>query len=178
MSLEGSKRILRGKRPLVLVIMVAIICLLVWIALHRDPKAALHQFHTYGDGVEEAVAEDMLMDPLILAGKRVVPLVIEEVRNREMPRRRYAIGFLGNGSYRQALPVLEQILSDASEIDYFRGDALHAIYLIDGSLGCKYAQVHGGDRDYVGRIACDILAGRSWLKDRRSYWDALVGRHD
>ena len=73
----------------------------------RNPRDALQDFLTGHDR-----AEDQLMDPLILCGGRVVPLVIAEIQNKDMHRRRYAIGFLGNGHYSEALPVLEKILSD------------------------------------------------------------------
>src|SRR5262249_34357032 len=126
----------------------------------------------------EGVAEDMLMDPLILAGDKVVPLVIEAVKNKEMERRRYAIAFLGNGSYKQAIPVLEEILGDASEKDYVRGDALQSIYQIDDALGLHYAQEHQDSLDSLGQRAKDILSGRDYIKERRSYADALMGKHD
>lgn len=128
----------------------------------KSPEAALAEFYEY-DGME-----GQLMDPLIRAGDKVVPLVIEKVRDKNMPRRRYAIGFLGNGSYRQALPVLQQILQDTTEEDYFRGDALQSIYQIDESLGVSYAQRYQGESNYVGKIAGEILAGSSWLKERRT----------
>jgi len=44
-------------------------------------------------------------DPLILNGRRVVPLVIAELPNKNMRLRRDAIGFLGNGGYPEGLPV-------------------------------------------------------------------------
>jgi len=130
----------------------------------KSPEAALAEFYEY-DGMEE-----QLMDPLIRAGEKVVPLVIEKVKDKNMPRRRYAIGFLGNGAYRQALPVLQQILQDTTEEDYFRGDALQSIYQIDESLGVSYARKYQGESNYVGKIAKDILAGSSWLKERRTAW--------
>lgn len=137
----------------------------------KSPQAALEEFYTY-DG-----AEDMLMDPLILAGEDVVPLVIEKIKDKNMPRRRYAIGFLGNGEYRQALPVLQQILQDETEKDYFRGDALQSIYMIDEPLGVELAQQHTGESNFVGWIAKSILKGEEWLKLRRSYSDAARGYH-
>jgi hypothetical protein len=45
-----------------------------------------------------------------------------------MPRRRYALSFLGEGNYSQALPALEAIALDETEKNYFRADALKAIY--------------------------------------------------
>jgi hypothetical protein len=72
----------------------------------------------------------MQTEPLEQEGARVVPLVIKEISNRAMPNRRYAISFLGEGRYAEALPVLERILSDPTEIEYFRADALLAIFEI------------------------------------------------
>jgi len=54
---------------------------------------------------DAAKAEDQLMDPLLLAGDDVVPLVIDELPDKEMRLRRYAIGFLGNGRHTPALPA-------------------------------------------------------------------------
>lgn len=54
-----------------------------------------------------------------------------------MPLRLYAIGFLGVGEYRQAIPVLEEIVRN--ENDDLRGSALFAIHLIDEQLGKKFA---------------------------------------
>src|SRR5262245_45882955 len=105
-------------------IMIASISLLAAASLFAgfvmlmSAEGALNRFYTYGNDPDDAVAEDMLMDPLIVAGEKVVPLVIREIKNKEMPRRRYAIGFLGNGSYKQALPALEDIFQDLSEKDY------------------------------------------------------------
>jgi hypothetical protein len=112
-----------------LIIMGIIFATIVWWAFAQDPfrnpKDALQDFLTAHNR-----AEDQLMDPLILCGRRVAPLVIAEIQNKDMHRRRYAIGFLGNGHYSEALPVLEKILSDGSEIFYFRADALIAIFQI------------------------------------------------
>lgn len=68
----------------------------------------------------------------------MVPTICEAVKNKDMKRRRYAIGALGYINDRAALPTLEAILSDESEIDYFRGDALHSIYQIDRKRGLSY----------------------------------------
>ena len=139
--------------------------------LTSSPEAALEQFYN------NAGPEDTLIDPLIIAGDKVVPLVLREVKNKNMPRRRYAIGFLGNGSYREALPVLEAILQDAGEEDYFRGDALHSIYQIDESLGRELAQNYKGTANTLGDISRQVLEGDADLKKRRSYLDAVRSKH-
>lgn len=137
-----------------------------------SPEAALEQFYN------NKGAEDTLMDPLIIAGEKVVPLVLKEVKNKAMPRRRYAIGFLGNGSYREALPALETILQDVGEKDYFRADALISIYQIDESLGGELAQKYKGEKNTLGDISRRVLAGDAELKKKRSYSDAVAGKHE
>ncbi len=139
----------------------------------RNPRDALQDFLTGHDR-----AEDQLMDPLILCGGRVVPLVIAEIQNKDMHRRRYAIGFLGNGHYSEALPVLEKILSDGLETFYFRADALEAIYQIASDRARELAPKYVSDQDLLGRIAQDIVARRNPVHFTRSYWQALSGRHE
>jgi nitrogen fixation-related uncharacterized protein len=139
----------------------------------RDPKEALQDFYE-----AEERAEDQLMDPLILNGRRVVPLAIAEVPNKEMKHRRYAIGFLGNGQYRDALPVLEQILADETELYYFRVDALEGIFRISPVRARELASRHVKGKDLLGRIAQEIEAGGSPGSWARSYWQALLHVHE
>lgn len=138
----------------------------------RDPKAALADFYA-----AEGRAEDMLMDPLILNGKPVVPLVMEAVSNKNMEKRRYAICFLGNGKYREALPLLERILNDNSEINYSQADALEAIAAISPQrakqLASDYVEVGG----LLGDVAAMIVEGRPMNYCARSWWEAFKGHH-
>lgn len=128
---------MRRERWAGLVIVLALLAGSIW-ALFRNPfgtpEDALAAF--YGG---EPRHECELADPLRRAGKAVVPLVIAELPNRSMPQRRYAIGFLGDGGYREALPVLELIARDKTEQDHFRGDALLAIANIDLELARRIA---------------------------------------
>lgn len=151
------------------------ICGAVWIAAVKPwltPEQILQRFHS------NIAAEDMLMDPIILGGKKVVPLIINEVQRRDMPRRRYAIGFLGNGLYPEAIPTLEKILEDETEKDYIRGDALKAIYQIDSSHGTKKAELYVTRKDNLGEMARQITKRSTVATDRRSYLQALLGLHD
>ena len=107
---------------------LVILCVLILFLARESypsPEAALAAF--YGG---EPRPECMQANPLRSEGQRVVPLLLRELPNKSMPRRRYAIGFLGEGRYEEALPALERILADLTEIDYFRADALLAIYAI------------------------------------------------
>jgi hypothetical protein len=107
---------------------LSLAALIYWFGVrspHPTAEAALAAF--YGG---ESRPECLLTQPLQQHGSSVVPLIIRDLPNRTMPRRRYAIGFLGEGRYREALPVLEHIFSDTTEIYYFRADALIAMFEI------------------------------------------------
>src|SRR5262245_36870293 len=119
-----------ARRPSALVLAATLsLSVSIYWFLVRSPyptaEAALEAF--YGG---EPRPECMQAAPLEWHGSKVVPLVVRDLPNKTMPRRRYAIGFLGDGRYPEALPVLEHILSDETEIYYFRADALLAIYRI------------------------------------------------
>jgi hypothetical protein len=165
------------RSSLILGLSVILIVLPIGIASNRfttasRPEDAMQHFY------ENQGPEDTLMDPLILAGEAVVPLVIERIKDKTMPRRRYAIGFLGNGSYSQSLPGLQTILQDSLELDYFRSDALHSIYQIDEALGLQYAQKYRYESNNLGKVSQDLLSQKVLVPDHRTYLDALLGRHD
>jgi hypothetical protein len=60
---------------------------------------------------------------------------------------------------------LETILKSKEEIYYFRGDALHAIYQIDKSLGKSYAAEFGGEHEYLKRLQVSIERDDKWLTE-------------
>jgi hypothetical protein len=139
----------------------------------RNPGEALEDFYEAKDR-----AEDQLMDPLILTGRSVVQLVLKELPNKDMRLRRYAIGFLGNGRYSEALPLLEVILNDESEIDYFRADALRSIFQISQSRAREMAQNFVNGQELLGEVARKIVAGKTPIIFERSYWEAFRRVHD
>ena len=147
-------------------------------AENLDPNQAVQLFLT------AEVAEDQLMDPLILAGKDAVPLVIKKLRYKDMSRRRYAIGALGNIGDKASIPILIQILEDDTEADYYRCDALNAIGMIDFELARQ--RVKKGLDDSV---ICLSVLGKTlltvnkeqWIKTnymRRSISQARAGTHE
>lgn len=139
----------------------------------RSPEDALRDFYEARDR-----AEDQLMDPLIRNGRRVVPLVIAELPNMDVRRRGYAIMFLGNGGYHEALPMLERVLLNESEENAFRADALQAIFQISPQRARDLAPRHMRGEDLLGRVARKIVAGRSPVYWTRSYWQAVLGTHE
>jgi hypothetical protein len=154
----------------------ALLGALGFTALRPSASRALASFYEHGAKPADFVTEDMQMDPLILAGDRVVPLVLRDITNPLMPKRRYAIGFLGNGGYREAKPALRRLLSDPGESAIFRGDALKAIAQIDPDEGRQLASTYAADPSVLGYSARAILAGGT--RAPRGYVQALLGCHD
>ena len=121
-------------------------------------------------------AESQLMDPLILHSSAVRARVIEEIRDKNMDRRRYAIGFLGNMEIGESLPALRTVLDDGTEKDYFRADALGSIYRIDRTEGLRWAADFAGRDDILGIVSRELLAGREPY--RRTFFEALTDWKD
>jgi len=140
-----------------------------------SPQRAMKVF--YGRQPENSfriVAEETLMDPLIVSGDRVVPLILQEIRNRSMERRVYAIGFLGYGKYVEAIPDLVLILMDGQDSEHARGSALRAIHRISPRLGRRLAAEYSERSDSLGVSAARIVEGDPALLERRGRWDALL----
>ena len=127
--------------------------LLVIADMYLTPaEKVLKEFYT------AQLPECSLTAPLEWAGSRMVPLVIKEVANKSMPRRRYAISFLGDMRRREALPLLETVLADITERQEFRGDALEAIYRIDRHRGLELAADPSDAPPYLERVRHYVLA--------------------
>jgi len=112
-----------------------------------------HAFYDLGDHEPE------LDDPLIKRGPAMVPAICEAVTHSDMKYRRYALSALGYIRDPEALPCLERILRDEEELDYFRGDALEAMYRINQQLGERYVVEFGGRGGYLLLIADLISRG-------------------
>jgi len=110
--------------------------------------------------------EPELMDPLIEAGPKMTQAICEAVLHKDMMYRRYAIGALGFIGDRGALPTLERIINDGSEKDYFRGDALQAVYHIDKVLGRRRAEQYLHGPEYLKMISEAIKRNEQWLTER------------
>jgi len=169
--------ILFAERMKKTIITIAVLCVSAVVVVAIWPRqptmdSVMDDFHA-----TEGRAEDMLMDPLILNADLVKDRVIQDIENTEMDKRRYTIGFLGNERISEAIPVLLQVLSDESEKDYFRGDALESIFQIDERQGRQRAGEYSSREDYLGRIAKGLLDG-SHKPYVRTKADARIGRHD
>jgi hypothetical protein len=153
-----TSRIVFGAAALSLIVLVV-----AWAAYYgplRSPEAAFRDFAN-----PEKRPEALLRDPLIRAGPRVLPLVLDAIKDRNFRLRRYAIGHLGCERYAPALPALERIVADPTEQDYFRGDALIAIWQIDRKRGEALVQEYAGAQDYLGSTARELRGNRKYADD-------------
>jgi len=139
-----------------------------------SPERALHDFRER-HGLRE---RDQRMDPLILAGRRVVPGVLRDLEEKKLPSARAAeaVRFLGNGGYAETLPLLKKVFSDSGEPHYLRAEALRAIAMIDRDLALEYAQGYMVDLSPIGYVSRDLDRGHADAFERRTYWDAFFRR--
>ena len=132
-------------------VFILAICGALWWFWPINENRVMNDF-MYGTGRMES----QLTIPLQRAGSSILPRLLEEIQNKEMPRRRYAIGFTGDKFYRPALPVLQKILEDKTEIWYFRADALEAIFRIDPELATHLSPSYIDEKEWLGRFARNI----------------------
>lgn len=105
--------------------------------------------HKVWDKFYKGDHEPELPLPLVAAGTTMVPAICAAVAHPDMRLRRYAISALGTLRDKRALGTLTKILRNNSEIDYFRGDALEAIYQIDRKLGLKLSGDFKNEPNYL-----------------------------
>lgn len=142
------------------------------LRLIASPESVLNRFYT-----EKDLAEDQLIDSLILGGPKVVPLLEREILKKETPRRLYAIHALSILGKNDSIPSIEHILQDKSEPEDFRAAAFRAIARIDLIYAQKIAPQYLNDTKNVVKYAREVFTAPTWL-DKRSYWDAFFHRHD
>ena len=109
--------------------------------------------------------EPEISTPLTKAGPKMIPAIIEAIGHKDMKRRRYAISALGHLKDRSALDALTTIVKDESEEDYFRGDAVAAIYQIDQDLGTLLAKQYEGKGDNFKMMTDAIITKEPWLTE-------------
>jgi hypothetical protein len=80
-------------------------------------------FSYYMVFVNQSVSEEYLQDPIREAGYHIGPIITDNIKDRQMELRRYAISGLGDINYKPATETLQQILLDRTEPDFIRADA-------------------------------------------------------
>jgi hypothetical protein len=79
--------------------------------------------------LNQSTSEDLLERPIKEAGYHIGAILTKDISNKEMKYRRYAIAALGQIKFKPAIPALNEILNDRTELDYVRADALETLML-------------------------------------------------
>ena len=79
----------------------------------------------------QSVTEEYIDRPIVNAGYQIGSIVTENIADKEMKYRRYAIGGLEKIKYKPAIPTLTKILLDKSEIGVVRAVAFQALRKFD-----------------------------------------------
>lgn len=152
-----------------LAIVLAAVGVVVWSRVPRSAEDAMRRFYDTSDK-----AEAELMDPLILAGPKVVPVLSHEVQSKNMPGRRYAVLALGHIGDRRAYETLKTMLDDSNEVPYIRRDALDAIALIDPAAGREEAKRHrNSEIADLAQASRGLLSGQRLR--RKTFVSTLIG---
>lgn len=152
-------------------LLVFALLLLTVLFVFSQPPSPQRVMRSFYDSAQRA--EDEMMDPLILAGEQVIPLVMSEIQNKGMKHRLYALLFIGNSQYAEGVPVLMRIVNDPEEEGAFRAAALDAIAMIDTARGSSLSMSFRESDGPLGMAARRILAGD--LVKRRTYEQARRG---
>jgi hypothetical protein len=89
-----------------------------------DKKCAFHYYSVFHN---QSVTEGYIQEPILNAGYQIGPILTDNIVDKEMKYRRYAIGGLEKLKYKPATTTLTKILLDKSEIDFYRAEAYHAL---------------------------------------------------
>ena len=93
-----------------------------------DKKCAFHYYSVFHN---QSMTEEYILEPILNAGYQIGPILTENIADREMKYRRYAISGLEKIKYKPATQTLTRILLDKSEIDLFRADAYQVLTTFD-----------------------------------------------
>ena len=94
--------------------------------------------------------------------------LLAKVRAETDPEmRRHMLLVLGEKAFLELMPALVRILEAETEEDLLRGDALHAIAVMDERQGLSFAQRFKKRPGHLGAIARRILAGDPVITERR-----------
>ncbi len=99
--------------------------------------------------------------------------LIAAIQDRDMPGRRLAIEFLGEGGYGDSLPVLDAIVRDRTELADHRVAALEAIYLIARHQARNLAREFRSD-SALGETCRIVLEDELQIRQRPSRVKPLI----
>ena len=108
-------------------ILIAIV-FYVFVGQYVNKKCAPSYYQVF---LNQSVAEGYITKPILEAGYYIGAVLTEEIANKEMKYRRYAISGLEKIKYRPATETLKRILLDKTEIEVFRADAYETLHSFD-----------------------------------------------
>ncbi len=77
--------------------------------------------------INQSVSEEYINRPIKEAGRPIGKIIVKNITDKQMKNRRYAIGALAEIKYKEAIPILQKIANDTTEIDYIREEAIEVI---------------------------------------------------
>lgn len=157
---------------MIIVVILTLILCHVELNVFRSPRQIMDKFAL------NEVPEVQQLDVLILSGKKVYPLVLEDVKVKTTKKRRYLIYFLGYIGTEEAIDILKSIATDRSEADEFRIDALRALEMIDPSMSKSLANQMIDSESETNGFVTTFLKGSYRTFRKRNFWDAILGRGD
>ncbi len=109
---------------------IALLTTIFYFAIGKivDKKCASHYYSVFHN---QSVTEEYIEEPILNAGYHIGPILTENITDKEMKFRRYAIGGLEKLKYKPATKTLTKIMLDKSEIEAFRADAFLTLTTFD-----------------------------------------------
>ena len=89
-----------------------------------DKKVAMNYYTVF---LKQSVSEEYIEEPILDAGYEIGKYLAEDIYDKHMKYRRYAIAGIGKIRYDKANEVLEKILFDPSENEIIKNDVLEAL---------------------------------------------------
>ena len=99
-----------------------------------DKKCAFHYYTVFHN---QSVAEGYIVRPIEEAGYEIGPILTDNIEDKEMKYRRYAILGLQKIEYQPATELMGNILFDKSELEVYRADAYETLKTFDNDVSAK-----------------------------------------
>ena len=109
-------------------------------------------FHYYSVFQNQSVAESFIVRPIEEAGYEIGPILINEIADKEMKNRRYAILGLQKIGYKPATDLMGQILFDTLELEVLRADAYETLKTFENKKANKYLEEFKSQANYTADL--------------------------
>lgn len=121
------------KYSLILFTLVVLIYIFIYDVINK--KCAPQYYNVF---VNQYVPEGSITNPIEDAGYYIGPYIVDYINNKNAIYRRYAILGISKNHYTPAIPILNKILYDTSEVDYIKMDVLSTLLEFNTEESNKY----------------------------------------